>query len=155
LESKNSMSVEHLTQRAKVVSGITPAAGAAGLTLVNGAIVDMAGYEGICMVFTFGAITALAVTSIKAQRGNDPALSDAADIAGSGQSVPDNADDQIFIIDLYRPAERYVRGVCSRGTANAVVSCIYFLYGGHENPPAAHGSGVSIERHTDSGEGVA
>lgn len=145
---------EHLSQACKILSGITPTAGAAGTTPVNGTIVDMSGFEGCLMIFSFGAIVAGAVTSVKAQRGDDSGLSDAADIAGSAQTVADNTDDTVFYIDVYRPRERYVRGICSRGTQQATVQMTYILYGAREKP-VTQPSGVSGERHVDATEGTA
>lgn len=146
----------NLSKNVKISQAVTVTAGAAGATAINGATLDMAGYDGVLMVVTFGAITTNAVTSIKAQQGAASNLSDAADLAGTAQTVADSADEQTFYIDVFRPAERYVRLVVSRATQNAVVaSAEYIQYGGHKGPVASHGSAVSGETHVSPAEGTA
>lgn len=145
----------NLGSNTKITQAITPTAGAAGTTDINGATLDMQGFEGVLMMVTFGAITASAVTSIKAQQGAQSDLSDAADLAGTGQTVADSDDEDIFVIDLYRPAERYVRVVVDRGTQNAVVSSATYIQYGAANAPTSHGSTVNSETHVSPSEGTA
>lgn len=147
---------EHFSTANKITVAVAPAAGVAATTDINGATLDMSDYEGVIAIVSFGAITAGAVTSIKAQRGEASDLADAADIAGSAQTIADSDDEKTFYIDIYRPKERYVRLVVDRGTLNAVVaSAIYVQYGSRVRPVAAHGTGVAGERHTDAVEGTA
>jgi hypothetical protein len=107
------------------------------------------------MVVRMGAITGSAVTSIKAQQGAESDLSDAADLASTGITIADDDDDQTFVIDLYRPTERYVRVYCDRATQNAVVaSANYFQYMAKESP-VTQGTGVTVETHVSPAEGTA
>ncbi|HFD38541.1 MAG TPA: hypothetical protein ENJ31_01640 [Anaerolineae bacterium] len=148
----------NLSKNVRISQAITPTGGAAGTTDINGATLDMQGYEGVLMVVTFGAIVAGAVTSIKAQQGAQSNLSDAADLAGTGQTVADDDDEKTFYIDLYRPTERYVRLVVDRGTQNATVAeALYIQYGqqGGRKSPSSHGSNVSGEMHASPAEGTA
>lgn len=150
------MLTKELINELKITQAITPTAGAAGTTDINGATLDMAGFEGVLMVVTMGAITGSAVTSIKAQQGAASNLSDAADLLGSSQTIADTDDDKVFYINLHRPAERYVRLVVDRGTQNAVVaSAEYFQYGAKTLPVASHGTGVAGEQHVSPAEGTA
>lgn len=144
-----------LSEIAKVTIAITPTAGAAGTSVINGAIVDMANFSGVLIVVPFGTITAGAVTSIKAQQGNDPALADAADLAGTGQTIADTDDDKTFYIDIKNPTDRYVRLVVSRATQNAVVGGATYLLYGPSWAPVTHGAGVAGERWASPAEGVA
>lgn len=145
----------NLSKQVAISQAITPTAGAAGTDDINGATLDMAGFEGVLIEVTFGAITAGAATSIKAQQGAASNLSDAADLAGTAQTIADDDDGQIFYIDLYRPTERYVRVVVDRGTQNAVVaSATYLQYGAHDQP-VSHGATVSGELHISPAEGTA
>lgn len=139
----------------KISTAITPTAGAAGTTDINGTTLDMSGYEGVLMIVRFGAITGSAVTSIKAQQGAESDLSDAADLAGTGQTVADDDDDQTFYIDLYRPTDQYVRVVVDRGTQNAVVASANYIQYGARKAPVSHGTGVSGETHVSPAEGTA
>jgi len=97
---------------------------AAGTTEIDGAVIDMQGFEGVQFAVSFGTITSGAVTSIKLQHGDAANLSDAADLAGTAMTVADTDDNKMFVIDCYRPLKRYVRCVVLRATQNAVVDGI-------------------------------
>ena len=57
-------------------------------------------------------------------------LSDGADLAGSAVSIADSDDNKLLVLDIHRPAERYVRAVVTRGTADATIDgVIAILYG--------------------------
>lgn len=145
----------NLSKQVKITQAITPTNGAAGTSDINGATLDMAGFEGVLIEVVFGAITAGAVTSIKAQQDTASNMGTAADLAGTGQTVADTDDEDTFYIDLYRPAERYVRVVVDRGTQNAVVaSATYFQYGATDQP-VSHGATVNGELHVSPAEGTA
>lgn len=142
------------SQDHKVLVAINGTDGAAGATAINGAIVDMDGYQGILMIAQFGPIVATAVTSIKAQQDTDPAMGTAADLAGTAQTVAVADANKTFVIEIERAAERYLRLVVSRATANATVAAIYVLYRGRKKP-AAQVAATLIERFTTPAEGTA
>lgn len=145
-----------LSQECKISQAITVTNGAAGTTAINGAIIDMAGYDGLLILVTFGAIVATAVTSIKAQQGEASNLSDAADLLGTGQTIADTDDEKTFYIDIPKPRERYIRLVVSRGTANATVAdALYIQYRKRSTGAASHGTNVAGELHTAEAEGTA
>lgn len=145
----------NLSKQVKITQAITPTDGVAGTADINGAILDMQGFEGVLVEVTFGAITSGAVTSIKMQQDTASNMGTAADLTGTAQTVADDDDDQIFYIDLYKPLERYVRLVVDRGTQNAVVAgATYLQYGAHEQP-VSHGATVSGEIHISPAEGTA
>lgn len=145
----------NLSTEVKITPAITPTNGVAGTTDITGAILDMSGFEGVLMQVTMGALTASAVTSIKAQQGDEADLSDAADLEDTAQTIADSDDDKVFYIDLYRPQKRYVRLYVDRGTANAVVaSAEYFQYG-PRSIPVTHGANVSGETWASPEEGTA
>jgi len=114
---------------------ITATEGAAASTDISGAIVDLAGYNGLQAIVTFGAITSGAVTSIKMQVGDNSALSDAADVTGLSVTVADDDDGKVFVLDLVKPLKRYARVVVDRGTQDAVVEqATYIRYGAKDMP---------------------
>lgn len=101
--------------------------------------IDMANWEGVRFIFGFGAITGSAVTSVgatgKATTGGTPGTDD---LAGSKQTVADTDDDSVFIIDIFQPAQRYIRPFVKRATQNAVVNFIIAeQYGPRKLPVAA------------------
>ena len=149
------MDIQSLSKAGKISNAITPTAGAAGTTDIEGAALDMSGFEGVLMLVTFGEITAGAVTKIKAQQGAASNLSDAADLEGTLQAIADTDDDKTVYIDLKNPQKRYVRLYVDRATQNAVVaSASYIQYGAREQP-VTHGTNVAGEFHVAPAEGTA
>lgn len=145
----------NFSRNIKITRAISPAEGVAGTTGIAGATLDMAGFESVLMEVVFGTITTGAATSIKAQQGSASDMSDAVDLAGTGQTVADDDDNKIFYIDLVKPTKRYVRVFVNRGTQNAVVaSATYFQYGAGK-APVVHGAEVKGELHASPAEGAA
>lgn len=130
---------------------------AAGTTDQNSSIVDMADYEGVLFLASFGALTATQVTQIKGQQGADSGLSDAADLAGTLVGPLADADgNKILGLDIYQPQERYVRCVVDRGTANAVIDGVIAIQYGPRKKPTTHDSTVkALELHISPAEGTA
>ena len=54
----------------KITQAITSANGVAGVTAINGASLDMLGFEGVLMIVTWGVITAGGLQSINAAQGD-------------------------------------------------------------------------------------
>lgn len=131
--------------------------GAAAATDRNGAALDMLGYRGVLMCVKFGSIAAGAVTSIKAQQGAQSNLSDGADLKGTGITVANDDDNQIFIIDLYEPVERYVRVVIDKDGTNATNEAAWYIqYGATLRPQTVTiADAVTYERHMSPAEGTA
>jgi hypothetical protein len=144
-----------LTKGLKFSTAVAPADGVAAQTDIEGTTLDMAGYDGVVMYCRFGAITAGGVQSVKAQSGAASDMSDAADLAGTKQTVGDGDDGEIFVIDLVRPAERYVRLYVDRATQDSVVAEAHYIQYRGKGPVALQGAGVNIERHVDPVEGTA
>lgn len=145
----------NLSKNVKISSAVTPTAGVAATTAIEGTILDMAGYEGVLVIVRMGAITTNAVTSIKMRQGADSALGDAADLAGTSQTIADSDDGEIFYIDLFRPEERYVQLYVSRGTQNAVVASAEYIQYGPKAAPVTQPSGTNGETHVSPAEGTA
>lgn len=138
----------------KISQAITVTTGAAGSSNVNGAILDMSGWEGVLIVVQMEAIVATAVTSIKAQQGDDSGLSDAQDLAGTGQTIADSDDEKTFVFDLYRPTDRYIRLVALRATANATLTATYHQYGARKEPATHEATVIVVEQHSSAAEGA-
>lgn len=108
----------------------TAAAGSAGTT-IDGAAVDMAGYEGVLFFTTIA--TANAGNFLKAQGGEASNLSDAADLAGT--KVVAAANGSVVCLEVNRPKERYIRPNVVRGGANTAVGDIYqYRYRANNQP---------------------
>ena len=138
----------NLGQDVKVLRALN--AVAAGTSVQNGSAIDMAGYDGVMFVASFGTLTASAVTGLKAQQDSASGMGAAADLAGSLVSVPDTASNKVAVLDIARPQERYVRPVVVRGTANAVIDgVIAILYKGNKRP-SVHDATVTASKNLQS-----
>lgn len=144
-----------LSKNTKVSIGVTSAAGVAATTDIEGAEVDMSGWDGVLMIFTFGVITGSAVTSIKAQQDAATGMASAADLEGTGQTIADDDDEKTFYIDVYKPRERFVRGFIDRATQNAVVASVTYIQYRGSKLPSTHGTNVSGESFASPPEGTA
>lgn len=145
----------NLSKNVKIVQASTVTAGAAGTSDITTAIIDMQGFEGVQFIVPFGAIVSGAATSIKVQQGQAANMSDAADLAGTAQTIADTDDDKTFYTDIYRPGERYIQLVVDRGTQNATVGAIIALLYEAKTRPVTHGTSVSGETHISPAEGTA
>ena len=130
---------------------------ASGTATRNGAAFDTQGFEGVLMIFKFAAIAGSAVTTVKAQQGALADMSDAADLYGTSISVADDDDDQVFVIDLCRPRERYVRGVVGKDGSHAVAESMVYIGYGAKNKPVVQtlADEVTYELHVEPAEGTA
>jgi hypothetical protein len=109
----------------------------------------------VLVVVKFAAIAASATTSIKLQSGASSDLSDASDLEGTGQSVADDDDDEIYAIDLYQCRERYIRLVVDKDASNATAeSAVYIQYGPHR-AAVTQPTGTTLEKHLSVPEGTA
>jgi hypothetical protein len=121
---------------------------AAGTSTVNATGVDMAGYEGVIFITSFG--TAAADNSINAQQSTDN--SSFADLAGT--SVVSGTSDEDVWVDIYRPLERYVRIEAIRTTSSTLESIWAIQYGARKQPVDNTTSGTIIgEAHVSPAEG--
>lgn len=121
---------------------------AAGTSDIESNIIDMANFDGVLFITSFGAITASAVTSVKVQQDTDSAGGTMADLEGSAQTVADDDDDQCVVHDLYKPLERYVRVVVDRGTANAVLNSIVAVQYRGSKAPATNDAATVVALKT-------
>jgi hypothetical protein len=130
---------------------------AAGTTDINSSEIDMQNFEGVVFIVAFGTITASAVTSIKAQQDTATGMASAADLEGTGVTVADDDDNQLFWLDIFRPQERFVRCVVDRATQNAVVDGIWAVQYGPKKKPTTHDSTTvgGGEVHASPAEGTA
>ena len=144
-----------LSKEAKISTAVTPTAGVAGTTAINGSTLDMQNYEAVLMLVRMGAITGSAVTSIKAQQGDQSDASDMSDLLGTDVTIADSDDDEVFAIDLIKPEKRYARLVVNRATQNAVVAGAEYIQTGPRKQPITQDAGVTVETHVSPIEGTA
>ena len=127
----------------------------AGQTTINGAMVDMQGYEGVVAVVEMGTIASTAITSIKWQQSDTTTSADFSDLEGTGLAIADDAGDEIFVSELYKPTKRYVRIVVARAIANAALRAATYVQYKPREAPVSQGTGVNSELHVGPAEGTA
>jgi hypothetical protein len=116
-----------LSEDMEITVAITAATGVAGTTDIEGAEVDMTGFQGCIMMVRMGAITSGAVTSLKAQQDTATGMGSAADLEGSGITVAADDDNKYFAIDIVNPKETFLRVYVDRATQNAVVEHAWYI----------------------------
>jgi hypothetical protein len=118
----------NLSKIIKIDSGA--ATTSAGTSEVDGATIDMSGYEGCLFVAKFG--TAASGNTLQAQQSQDSGFASPADLEGSLVTVA--SSDELVYLDLVKPAERYVRIQAQRGTSSTLDWCIALRYGAKKLP---------------------
>lgn len=115
--------------------------------------VDMAGWDGVLFLTSFG--TAAANNTLKAAQSSDNgSADDFSDLAGT--SVASGTSDEDVWIDIYRPRKRYVRVTAARGTSSTLESIWAIQYRGRKAPVSNVVSGTIIgEAHVSPAEGTA
>lgn len=127
---------------------------AAGTTDQTSGSVDMQGYEEVTFIAAFGALTATQVTSMRAQQSQDD--SSFADLLGTQVGPLADADgNKMLAIRLVKPAERYVRVIIDRATANAVIDGVIAIRSKPRVKPVTHSADVAFaETHVSPAEGT-
>lgn len=88
----------------------------AASTAVNGASVDMSGWDGVLFALSLGAVDG--TQDMKAQDSADDATF--ADITGAAiTQVTATGDSKLYLLDVWRPSGRYVRPVVTNGAGAA------------------------------------
>ena len=121
--------MQTLLSNVKFEEMIATADRAAGTADINGATVDMKGFEGCLIRLEMGAIAATAVTLLKGQEADIATGADAdwADIADASITIPADHDDKYVDMDVANIRKRYFRGVVDRGTQNATIRSAQYI----------------------------
>ncbi|MCH7573603.1 MAG: hypothetical protein IIA59_00600 [Candidatus Marinimicrobia bacterium] len=141
------MTGSNLTKNVKVT--LVKAEQSSGGGAINSDSVDMQGFEGVVFIGTMVTANASNFASV-AQSADDSSFND---LAGT-KVTPGDAGDQ-FMIDIYKPLDRYLRVDIDRGGANTVVGEIFALQYGARKVPVSHGSTIDSEVHVSPAEGTA
>lgn len=100
----------------------------AGTTAVNGATVDLQGYDGV--VFFCKVAVANAGNHLKVQEGDT--TSPTADLEGSKAVV--GTDEDVVAVCVHKPRKRYIRAVLTRTASSASGEIYAVLYGSNKLP---------------------
>lgn len=116
-----------LLEQAKIL--LSSAAAVAATTDLDGTVIDLAadgGYDGVLFVAQLGDVTTASVLELQCQgsaaaNGSSPSTEGT---TGAFTADSTNADNKLLVLDVSRPANRYVFSRLKRGTANAVVNSV-------------------------------
>ena len=126
-----------------------------GTTTRTSAIIDTAGFEGCAFIVKLATIASSAVNTVTVASGDDSGMSDGADLLGSSQVVAADDDNQVRVVDIFRPKERYLQLSLNKDGTNACAeSAVAILYGAH-NKPTTLAADVEGELHVSPAEGTA
>lgn len=129
------MSTLDILNDCKVVDILDYASGSADRT---SSAIDTNGYEGCAIIVKFATIATGAVTDIYAVEDDASGLGTKAALAGTSQTVADDDDNQVFVIDIKRPKKRYLALEVNKDATNATAECaVAILYGANARPTAA------------------
>jgi len=127
-----------LTDNIKIMEVLTPE-GLASNTNANSDCIDMSGWDGVVFVvpITDSTDTGVATLTVKQNDSDSDSGMDALENAEATatSATDDDLDDQLLIVDVYRPTKRYVQGVITSDVANmAFGNMIAILYNGSKFP---------------------
>lgn len=106
-----------------------------GTAVVEGATLDMLGYDGVIAIMTTAAIAGSAAGDMHFETSTASNFSGGTDLTGTKIAVADNDDDQIFAVEINKPLERYLRAVVTKDETNAAAeSVLYIQYKGLKRP---------------------
>lgn len=105
--------------------------------------IDMAGYEGVIFVAPVTDSVATGVATLTVEQNSADSDTGMAALSGASATatcaVNDDLNDQLMIVEVHRPRERYVQAVRSSATANIAFGTITaILYGARKMPVSDH-----------------
>ncbi len=97
---------------------------------VNGAVIDMQGWDGCCYTFNLGAMTASATFDARVVSSANANMSGATNITNAAltQVLAATGNTNAYIIDVYRPSARYLRTATQPATANVQFASMAIRY---------------------------
>lgn len=127
---------------------------ASGTASRDGAELDMVGWDGVLAIVINATIGSSASGDFHWEQDVVTGMGGAADLTGTKIAIVDGDSDKVVISDLYRPRERFVRGVITKDGSHAQAeSVIYLQYRGRKLPVANMGAD-SYELHVSPAEGT-
>jgi hypothetical protein len=107
-------------------------------------ILDMEGFEGVLFVAKVADVTNTCVLTLAAQQNTINSSTGMATLSGSVTYTADatDADDDLLVLDVFKPRERYVRAVFTSATANAVKDGVIAIQYGARKVPISQGTTV-------------
>ena len=134
--------ISHLAAEAKVTVCIP--ATVDGQATTSGSILDMSGYDSVMFIAKFDDVDNTSVLTLRAQQDVLNGAGSMATLTGSATFTAgaSDADDNVLILDIHRPRDRYVRPQVIVGTANATIACVLGVQYNARNLPVTQSADV-------------
>ena len=134
--------ISHLAAEAKVTVCIP--ATVDGQATTSGSILDMSGYDSVMFIAKFDDVDNTSVLTLRAQQDVLNGADAMATLTGSATFTAgaSDADDNVLILDIHRPRDRYVRPQVIVGTANATIACVLGVQYNARNLPVTQSADV-------------
>ena len=98
-------------------------------TAVNGAALDMSGWDGVCFVINAGVFGTNGTLSGLVQRDDNSGFNSPTNITNAVlASIPAANANAVAVVDVFRPAERYVRMQLTGQTNGVTAGCVAIRY---------------------------
>jgi len=127
------------------ITVVSPSAVAAQ-TAINSSVLDMQGYEGVMFIALTGDVTTACELTLTAKGNTASSVSSPAPVTQKATTLftadGTSADDKALIVDVYKPALRYVFANLTRATANAVIGGIIAIQYQAGNRPTTNDASV-------------
>ena len=129
------------------ITVVSPAA-AAAQTAIDSSILDMQGYEGVMFIALTGDVTTASVLTLTVKGNTANHLTVPAPVTQKATSAftadGTSADSKALVVDLYKPATRYVFANLTRTAADAIIGGIIAVqYNGTVKPTANDASVIA------------
>jgi len=96
---------------------------------VNGSAIDMSGWDGIEYTFNIGTMASGATFDARLVSSANSNMSGNTNITNAALTqVPNTANANLYIIDVWRPTDRYVKCVTTPATANTTFGVVARRY---------------------------
>lgn len=119
----------------------------AGTSDQDSDVLDMAGYDGVMFVAALGDVTATSVLELQVFGNTANSTSSPTPVELTADETlntagASDADNKLIVVDVIRPAYRYVFARLKRGTANAVLDGMFAIQYRTKDLPVTQGSTV-------------
>jgi hypothetical protein len=125
---------------------VVEAAAAAAQTELVTDVLDMTGYEGVMFIALTGDVTTASVLTLTVKGNTANSVSSPAPVTQKASDAftadGTSADSKVIVVDLYKPAMRYVFGSLTRTAADAIVGGIIAIQYNAKTKPTTQSASV-------------
>ncbi len=113
---------------------------------VNGSAIDMSGWSGCLYVFNLGAMASGGTFDARVVSSANSNMSGNANITNAALvQVANTANTNLWVLDVWRPTDRYIKLITTPATANTTYSVTTVRYGRTgTNPPTQTATVVKV-----------